>query len=355
MRVSTAWRDDFGTDDLERLPENARAQQKLAAGALTVIVLACAFALWNDVEGYVAGPRLAEEASDTTVFRPAPDKAAVSAAYAKLAQALTHVARPSRVANAFANADEIFFGSHYLGSPGMMFARTAMFANIAVAALAKRAPATASAPAPTERTRVASADPLDIQRPSSVRQAPAPSAAELAMANRMAVPAPAEKPTIFERLFGKPSPLTLAYAAPDDGALGGAQGLSAARYDHSTAVYDISAHTVYLPDGTKLEAHSGLGAWIDDPRYTNERMRGATPVAVYDLRLRESLFHGVQALRLIPTDESKVFGRSGLLAHSFMLGPNGQSNGCVSFRNYYAFLHAYLNGEIKKLAVVARL
>ena len=27
-------------------------------------------------------------------------------------------------------------------------------------------------------------------------------------------------------------------------------------YDQSTAIYDISAHTVYLPDGTRLEAHS---------------------------------------------------------------------------------------------------
>ncbi len=166
---------------------------------------------------------------------------------------------------------------------------------------------------------------------------------------------PAAKPTIFERLFGKPAPFVLAYAAPDTAGLGGGQEVTVPRYDRWTAVYDISAHTVYLPDGTKLEAHSGLGPWLDDPRYTNEKMRGATPAAVYDLRPREGLFHGVQALRLIPTDQTKVFGRAGLLAHSFMLGPNGQSNGCVSFRNYYAFLHAYLSGEIKRLAVVARL
>ena len=70
---------------------------------------------------------------------------------------------------------------------------------------------------------------------------------------------------------------------------------------------------------------------------------------------REELFHGVRALRLIPQDERKVFGRAGLLAHSFLLGPNGDSNGCVSFRNYDAFLQAYLNQEVKRLAVVARL
>jgi hypothetical protein len=38
-----------------------------------------------------------------------------------------------------------------------------------------------------------------------------------------------------------------------------------------------------------------------------------------------------------------------------MLGPNGDSNGCVSFRDYDAFLQAYLNRRIKRLAVVTRL
>jgi len=58
---------------------------------------------------------------------------------------------------------------------------------------------------------------------------------------------------------------------------------------------------------------------------------------------------------MIPEDESRTFGRSGILAHTYMLGPNGDSNGCVSFKNYDAFLQAYLNREVKRLAVVARL
>jgi hypothetical protein len=37
-----------------------------------------------------------------------------------------------------------------------------------------------------------------------------------------------------------------------------------------------------------------------------------------------------------------------------MLGPNGDSNGCVSFKDYYAFLDAYKNKGIRKLAVLAR-
>jgi hypothetical protein len=38
-----------------------------------------------------------------------------------------------------------------------------------------------------------------------------------------------------------------------------------------------------------------------------------------------------------------------------MLGPKGDSNGCVSFRDYGAFLRAYKNGEIRRLAVVSHL
>jgi Protein of unknown function (DUF2778) len=161
--------------------------------------------------------------------------------------------------------------------------------------------------------------------------------------------------SIFEKLFGKSAPVRLAYAATDDASLSVGRSIAADHYDRWTAVYDISAHTVYMPDGTQLEAHSGLGSWLDDPGHPDEKMRGVTPPNIYDLELRESLFHGVRALRLIPQDEEKVFRRRGLLAHTYMLGPNGDSNGCVSIKNYDAFLQAYLKHEIKQLAVVTRL
>jgi Protein of unknown function (DUF2778) len=130
---------------------------------------------------------------------------------------------------------------------------------------------------------------------------------------------------------------------------------SVSGYDHYTAVYDISARVVYLPDGTKLEAHSGLGQGLDNPRFVAERAVGPTPPHVYELTLREGSFHGVQALRLNPVGDGGVYGRDGFLAHPFMLGPNGDSNGCVSFRDYDAFLRAYQNGQVKKIAVVAKL
>ena len=99
--------------------------------------------------------------------------------------------------------------------------------------------------------------------------------------------------------------------------------LAALGYDKQTAVYDISAHAVYLPSGIRLEAHSGMGSLMDDPEHVSERMVGATPPAVYDLKPRERLFHGVAALRMTPVDASATLGRSGLLTHSFMLGPTG--------------------------------
>lgn len=175
--------------------------------------------------------------------------------------------------------------------------------------------------------------------------------------------ASSDRKSIVDKLWGKEgshNPV-LAYASADAGSVTGSIGREqnpmlggSPPYDRDTAVYDIAAHTVYLPDGTKLEAHSGLGQYLDDPRSSRIRMRGVTPPHIYTLKPREALFHGVAALRLTPIGgEETIFGREGLLAHSFMLGPNGDSNGCVSFRDYNAFLSAYHNMGIRKLAVVA--
>ena len=38
-----------------------------------------------------------------------------------------------------------------------------------------------------------------------------------------------------------------------------------------------------------------------------------------------------------------------------MLGPNGQSNGCVSLKDYDEFLAAFRRGEFNRLLVVERL
>ncbi|MFB6420935.1 MULTISPECIES: tlde1 domain-containing protein [Bradyrhizobium] len=212
---------------------------------------------------------------------------------------------------------------------------------------------------PDAQMQLASADPAQI--------VPAPEAKPKSIADRakaavMSITAPRQ--SMVEKLWGKrePSGGLLAYASADasitasiapkeqNPMLGGS-----APYDRDTAVYDITAKMVYLPDGTRLEAHSGLGANRDDPDSRRLRMRGVTPPHIYTLKPREALFHGVPALRLTPIGgESAIYGRDGLLAHTFMLGPNGDSNGCVSFKDYYAFLDAYRNKGIRKLAVLAR-
>lgn len=147
----------------------------------------------------------------------------------------------------------------------------------------------------------------------------------------------------------------LAYAKPDSPAGGGGvfrnlftkPGLGS-----GVAVYDISAKTVYMPDGSRLEAHSGRGSMADQPRYANRKNFGPTPPHTYDLRLRESRFHGVEALRLIPVDGRNKYGRDGFLAHTYLLrGGRAESSGCVAFKDYARFLAAFKKGKIKRLVV----
>ena len=186
---------------------------------------------------------------------------------------------------------------------------------------------------------------------------PKPRPVETALAPGNAAPAArSEERTLLQKLSDLlPARMSLASLAPGGGLFNRGPDLAALGYDSLTAVYDISARTVYMPNGARLEAHSGMGTMMDDPRYVSERDVGPTPPNVYDLRPRERPFHGVKALRMIPQDESATLGRDGLLTHSYLLGPNGDSNGCVSFKNYDKFLTAFQNGEIKRLVVVTSL
>ncbi|MDB5575208.1 MAG: hypothetical protein JWR80_384 [Bradyrhizobium sp.] len=201
-------------------------------------------------------------------------------------------------------------------------------------------PIDAAGPAP-------SAIAVPLPKPRPVETALAPSTA------------PATQPgdrTLLQKLSDLlPARLTLASLPPNGGLFSSGPDLAALGYDSLTAVYDISARTVYMPNGARLEAHSGMGTMMDDPRYVSERDVGPTPPNVYDLKPRERPFHGVRALRMIPQDESATLGRDGLLTHSYLLGPNGDSNGCVSFKNYDKFLAAFQNGEVKRLVVVISL
>jgi hypothetical protein len=54
---------------------------------------------------------------------------------------------------------------------------------------------------------------------------------------------------------------------------------------------------------------------------------------------------GKRNLRNLTVEDEKPtrFNRVGLLAHPCMLGPSGDSNGCVSFKTYDVFLRASQN------------
>ena len=156
---------------------------------------------------------------------------------------------------------------------------------------------------------------------------------------------------------------TLAYARPNvppepkaSGSLG--QSLrnlfgGGTRAGGGVAVYDISAAKVYMPDGSVLEAHSGVGNMADDPRYVNVKMNGPTPPHTYNLKMRESRFHGVEAIRMLPVDGRNKYGRDGFLTHSYLLrGRQGESHGCVAFKDYQRFLAAFKQGKVRQLVVV---
>jgi hypothetical protein len=205
--------------------------------------------------------------------------------------------------------------------------------------------------------------PVDERRPSQQRADAVPMprsrpvqadfSAQIASSQAYADTTPrVDNRNFFEKFTDK---IKLASLTPDSGLFGKAPDLAALGYDSRTAVYDISAKALYLPSGVALEAHSGMGALMDDPQHVDQRMVGATPPATYDLKPREKLFHGVRALRLTPTDGTSALGRVGLLTHNYMLGPRGDSNGCVSIKDYDRFMKAWDNGEFNRLVVVPSL
>ena len=246
------------------------------------------------------------------------------------------------------------------------------------AAAAVEAHAEATPDGPVEDA-IAAAIPLPVSRPETVAgqevrvasleptDGPGPLGTATDEMTALAVPLPERRPA-----YQPPSAPAVASTRPtspgdrDGGGIGGFfeklfKGGGSAKLPGAgsgIAVYDISAQTVYLPGDGKLEAHSGLGHMQDNPRYVAQKMRGPTPPNVYNLRMREALFHGVEAIRLLPADGRKKYNRDGLLAHSYMYiggGDRSQSNGCIVFKNYDRFLAAYKRGHIKKMIVVPSL
>ena len=352
----------------------------LGAAAIGCAVIGAGWAIYSNILGASVYPSVGSAGYDEPVIKRAPKVAlreageAINEAFALLPDRLQVAAPISREMfnERFAAAATQGVASNAASAPPAtqvavvkdppkqsVIAKVAEALKPAASAKIADKAADKAKRAPDAQMQLASADPAEI--------VPAPEAKPKSFADRakaavMSITGP--RPSMVEKLWGKrePSGGLLAYASADASVtsaiapreqnpmFGGAP-----PYERDTAVYDITAKTVYLPDGTKLEAHSGLGSNLDDPRSQRTRMRGVTPPHIYTLKPREALFHGVPALRLTPIGgESAIYGRDGLLAHTFMLGPNGDSNGCVSFKDYYAFLDAYRNKGIRKLAVLAR-
>jgi hypothetical protein len=134
--------------------------------------------------------------------------------------------------------------------------------------------------------------PLEEPRPSKVGAVPLPKsrpveASRAVEANLELKDSQTENRTLLQKISDLlPARIRLASLAPDGGLFRQKPDLASLGYDSVTAVYDISARAVYMPDGSKLEAHSGFGNLMDNPAYVSERMVGATPPNVYDLKLR---------------------------------------------------------------------
>jgi hypothetical protein len=383
MSTSTVAYYDFAASKRRRSAPKTTSRSFLASAAVTALVLGCAWTVYTNIFAASPYPQIGSAGPDAVVTRRWADVAVRSAP--PLAddtrtaglESRPLVSAPASVPSGPSlSFDDRFSAAARQGVASVAPADTLTLADVslpipapkqAASAVATAKPKEISPPAPPVRTAAIAPAPRPAE--PQPEKSPATTMRDMAQRAKAAVMSLAsnERQTIVEKLWGRPQPQPrgpslLSFASADanlTGSLGPTQNPALAgntpRYDQSTAVYDISAHMVYLPDGTKLEAHSGLGPKLDDPSSANIRMRGVTPPHIYELMPREALFHGVPALRLTPVGgEEAIYGRSGLLAHSFMLGPNGDSNGCVSFRDYNAFLNAYRNLGIKRLAVVAR-
>ena len=365
------------------------SQYFLGSVAVAGLVLGCAWTVYTNVFGASVYPTVSGAAFEAPVVKsPAVVARSVQPAFneifASLEQPQLVMPAPENVANS------LMFNERFAASaPQGELPRSVAAAPVETTKLAEASP-----PAQTPKA-VAAAKPAEAAKPKVTVPAtklalnvPAATSKEIEakavddktakssgssirdMAQRakaavMSI-ASGEKQNMVEKLWGK-QPAgggLLAYASADANVTGSIIDTrsqnpmmgGAPPYDRQTAVYDISAKTVYLPDGTRLEAHSGLGSKMDDIRYSHVRMQGVTPPHIYELKPREALFHGVPALRMTPIGgQDKIHGRDGLLAHTYMLGPSGQSNGCVSFADYYAFLDAYKNKGIRRLAVLAKI
>ena len=262
--------------------------------AVACLVLGCGWTVYSNILSASVFPTLGSARYDEPVIKRASAVAARSAAqnindtFAALPEQPPVIAKPATVASIsatmfnerFAAAEPQGVASAVAAEPAVAAAPKIPAPKLAEAPKPVTAPKLAEAPKPKEAAPAQLA--LNVPAPASSSPEAKPakpsgsSIRDMAQRAKAAVMSIAtnDKPTVFEKLWGKPPShgSLLSYASADasvTGSLGPTQNPAlggSAPYDRSTAVYDISAHMVYLPDGSKLEAHSGLGDKLDDPR-----------------------------------------------------------------------------------------
>src|SRR5580700_5371659 len=238
-----------------------RPQRLMGSAAMACVAFACSWTLAVNL----AGPR----AGAIDVSGTVPDPIAHTAPRGDrlVVAAPSTLPSPLRGSRLISKSDAPLFDARFtMGSDAQSFAASAPaqprgWSVAALAAPAQLAMETArdNESAPTDQI-AQNVVPLPLPQPAPQTR----TAALRDGAHRVMADAVADTRSIWDKLFGKPaSAMTLAYASAETGSLGSGHNPALGLYDRSTAVYDITAHKVYMPDGTALEAHSGLGALLD--------------------------------------------------------------------------------------------
>src|SRR5207237_1742313 len=347
-----------------RKPSRRGIPQYFLGGiAVAGLVLGCAWTVYTNVFGASVYPSVnsaafeAPAVKNPTVVAAPPLRPAFNEIFASLPQQSLVIPAPENVANSLMFNERFAAASPQGEPPRSVEPRPVEATKLAEALPPAETPKAAQAPRPAEAAKpkvsapatrlVLATAPKEAEaklteaktadaKTATASSSPVRDMAQRAKAAVMSI-ASNDKQTMVEKLWGKQSSHNspTAFESADASVTGSIIDTrsqnpmmgGAPPYDRQTAVYDIAAKMVYLPDGTRLEAHSGLGSKMDDPKSSHVRMQGVTPPHIYELKPRETLFHGVPALRLTPIGgEEKIYGRDGLLAHTYMIGPNGQSN-----------------------------
>ena len=288
-------------------------QHFLGGVAVAAVVLGCAWTVYNNVFGASIYPSMnnaafeAPAVKSSSIVAARPARPAFNEVFASLPQPAPKISAPETVSPSIM-FNERFAASAPQGDTLRPSEKQILLTQIAEVSQRVEAPKLAEAPKTKEAapTQVA----LNVPAPAAKQvdakidakvdtKAPAKAGAsvrDMAQRAKNAVMSIAsnDKPTMVEKLWGKPPAQgsLLSYASADASVTGSIPDTLSQNpmlggsppYDKQTAVYDIAAKMVYLPDGTKLEAHSGLGSKMDDVRYSHVRMQGVTPPHIYELK-----------------------------------------------------------------------